>query len=559
MRGEVANTVPEEVEWQFAADDLEAVERWLLENPAVSAAETREISDTYLDTEDWTLYKSGYALRLRKIRKGGKEEAEATLKSLSPGREDGLHRRREISEPLESGTLTKLRRTSGPVGERLRALGARRTIRPIFEIQTRRQAFDLSGDGSSKDSFSGEVVLDTSTVTAEETDPTALYRAEVEIESGAVEDFEWFIEELRAGCGLREAAGSKFAAGLAASGLRAPGAPEKGPVETDGSLPAGEFAFAVLRRQFELFRYHEPGARLGEDPEELHDLRVASRRVRTALRLFKAVLPEEADGLRDELRWVASSLGEVRDFDVQLDSLERWRAGLTGEGDPEALEDLKATLEERRAKSRETMLRLLNSGPYTELVENLGAMLENGAAGGTGSGRPVREIAPEIIRGAYRKLRKAGDRITENSPPEDYHEVRKRARRLRYAVEFLRRVSGKPADEWIQRLKDLQDVLGDHQDAVVARENLRELALSSGTTHGPKLSPHTVFVMGNISWGYAAEEAGLRREFPKVYGEVKGKSRKKLQKKLDEVQAASNKKPKAKGSKSKKSKKGRRK
>ena len=305
-----------------------------------------------------------------------------------------------------------------------------------------------------------------------------------------------------------------------------------------------------------MFRHHEPGTRLGEDPEDLHDMRVASRRMRTALRLFEGVLPEKASGLRDELRWAASALGEVRDFDVQLDSLEQWRAGLSGEGDQKALDDLKATLEERRAKSREKMLRLLNSGRYGELLQGLKALLENGAAEKAGS--PVREVAPGVVKGAYRALRKSGDRITKESPPEDYHEVRKKARRLRYAVEFLRGLYGKPADGMIQHLKALQDVLGAHQDAEVARESLRELALSSGKTRGPKLSPHTVFVMGSISRGYAAEEAALRREFPEAYSKVKGKRRKKLLEKLDEVQAPSgSKKPKSKNSKAKNSKKDR--
>ena len=180
MKDETRNGVPEEVEWQFAADDLEAVERWLLENPAVTVAETREISDTYLDTEDWTLYKAGYALRLRKIGTG----AETTMKSFSSGGEDGLRRRREISERLESGNLKNLRRASGPVGERLRALGVRRTVRPMFEIQTRRQAFDLASESGP----SGEVVLDTSAVKAEERESATLYRVEVEVGPGDVEN-----------------------------------------------------------------------------------------------------------------------------------------------------------------------------------------------------------------------------------------------------------------------------------------------------------------------------------------------------------------------------------
>ena len=102
----------QEIEWQFEAPDLEAVESWLAKHPTTSGVSvlpggTKEITDTYYDTDDWRLYRAGYALRLR--RDGG--SAEATMKSLTPA-EDALRRRREISEPLEGGIET-LKGTSG--------------------------------------------------------------------------------------------------------------------------------------------------------------------------------------------------------------------------------------------------------------------------------------------------------------------------------------------------------------------------------------------------------------------------------------------------------------
>ena len=80
-------------------------------------------------------------------------------------------------------------------------------------------------------------------------------------------------------------------------------------------------AFAVLRRQLAVVRAKEPGTRLGEDPEELHDMRVATRRLRAALSLFEAVLPVRAQVFREELGWLARLLGSVRDLDVQLEGL----------------------------------------------------------------------------------------------------------------------------------------------------------------------------------------------------------------------------------------------
>ena len=83
----------------------------------------------------------------------------------------------------------------------------------------------------------------------------------------------------------------------------------------------GELAFAVVRRQLAVLRDKEPGTRLGEDPEELHDMRVATRRLRAALALFAGVLPVRAQTYREELGWLGRLLGEVRDLDVQQEGL----------------------------------------------------------------------------------------------------------------------------------------------------------------------------------------------------------------------------------------------
>ena len=122
----------QEIEWQFDAD-VGSVEGWLEETPAVSGlrvvpGETKELTDTYYDTEDWRFYRAGYALR---VRRDGKR-VEATMKSLAPPEDGGLKRRREISEPLRSDGPKPLKSARGPVGERLRLLAGARDVRPLF-------------------------------------------------------------------------------------------------------------------------------------------------------------------------------------------------------------------------------------------------------------------------------------------------------------------------------------------------------------------------------------------------------------------------------------------
>ena len=150
----------QEVEWQFDAADLTAVERWLEERssaPAAVRGETKYLTDTYYDTEDWRFYRAGYALR---VRRDG-ESVEATMKALASPEDGGLKRRREISEPLKSGGVKTLKNARGPVGERVRLLSGGGDLRRLFEVRTRRKIFELrpEDEAGEPDGSSGEVVV----------------------------------------------------------------------------------------------------------------------------------------------------------------------------------------------------------------------------------------------------------------------------------------------------------------------------------------------------------------------------------------------------------------
>ena len=220
----------QEIEWQFEAADLETVERWLEEHPCVSglavvSKAVKELADTYYDTEDWRLYRAGYALR---IRRDG-QDAEATMKALAPA-EGALRRRHEISEPLEEETPTA---ASGPVGERLRGLAG--DLRPLFEIRTLRRVFALLPEGPSsvgnvedapdealpREKAAGEISLDETEISGEA--QARLRRVEVEIDAGYHERVEEFVGEMRAALDLRPTRTSKFETGLSAAGLSPPG------------------------------------------------------------------------------------------------------------------------------------------------------------------------------------------------------------------------------------------------------------------------------------------------------------------------------------------------
>ena len=249
-------TDQQEVEWQFDSADLAPIERWLKSNHEdlgifVESGEEKKLTDVYYDTADWKLYRTGYALRIRRL---GPRRSEATLKSLaSAATGDNAQRRREISEPLRGevpGALLSKKRL-GLVGECIKALVGSRELRPLFEIHTRRRAFDLfevetgsvyGSVESQDDGLLGETVHDTAgnilwegvgsrvgEAALDETEiplgdePVRFARVEVEAEvSGAEASLELlkeFAETIEKACGLRPATASKYELGLRAKGL----------------------------------------------------------------------------------------------------------------------------------------------------------------------------------------------------------------------------------------------------------------------------------------------------------------------------------------------------
>ena len=516
-----------EVEWQFESADLESVEAWLRRHSsgtglAVEPEPEEEIADAYYDAEDWRFYRAGYALR---VRKAG-NDTEATMKSLSPA-EGSVRRRREITEPLSDDKPATLGRAPGPVGERARSLLGGRDARPMFGVRTRRQKFALlledpagqSENGASANRVRiGEVALDSSEIPLGGGQESARLRR-VEVEAGAgtapTPELRGFVDEMRRALDLKPASFSKFETGLYATGLSPSGDTEAGPTRIGPAMTLGGVAFAVLRRQFAEMRSHEPGTRIGEDPEELHDMRVATRRMRAAMKVFEGALPERARWLRGELRWVAGALGDVRDLDVQIHGLEASRDG-AGEEGSESLGKILDVMEKRRKEARGRMLGALDSARYERLETSFGEMLRRGPGAGRELARadgrspedePVTSAAPALISARYRKWRKAAKRLDGSSPPEDFHDLRKKGKRLRYALELVREVYGKPVDALIKPLKAVQDDLGDHQDAVVAAEALRELGTATG---GPRISRGAAFTMGVLSERHLREAAGAR-------------------------------------------------
>jgi CHAD domain-containing protein len=279
---------------------------------------------------------------------------------------------------------------------------------------------------------------------------------------------------------------------------------------------------AALDLRLRALMAHDPGTRSGEDIEDLHQMRVSVRRMRAALKAARPLLDAAwADGLRAELGWLGGALGPVRDLDVMLLRLRGEIASLP-EREQKAGGVLVAELEEERAAARAEMLAALEAPRYTALLERLVDAIRLPLP--TPSATQVQPELADLVRAEAYKLRKAVTRAGENPPDEVLHALRIRGKRVRYTGELvepgLRRTPvGKSIKQLLVATAVLQEVLGDHQDACVAEQRIRELLDGLGELPDALV----VFVAGRLverertraeekrgEWRAAWEQVGAR-------------------------------------------------
>jgi CHAD domain-containing protein len=288
---------------------------------------------------------------------------------------------------------------------------------------------------------------------------------------------------LRDRLGLFPNSDDACSAALRVLGLPEPGAPVPAHLRVDPKDQLALAARKVVGQQALKMRANIQGALEDLDPEYLHDLRVATRRLRSALRLFAEVLgPKRCEFLREELNWIGQLLGAVRDLDVFIPNL-KVQARRLGEGGVIA-ELLAEELGRQRAPAREALAAALISRRFLSLMRRLEALASSppprhprGAQGGS-----VTEAAPALIWKAQKRVLMLGRTIGPDSPAADLHRLRILFKRLRYVSEFFREAFADPAAgrdplaDYIEAMVRFQDCLGEHQDAVVAIARIQDLA-----------------------------------------------------------------------------------
>jgi CHAD domain-containing protein len=216
-------------------------------------------------------------------------------------------------------------------------------------------------------------------------------------------------------------------------------------------------------------------------PDSVHRMRVATRRLRSALATFRPLLDRDVtDPLREELKWLAGALGEVRDTEVMHERLTALVAAEPAEavrGDADSR--IERELVHRYEAARVEAMQAMRSPRYHDLLERLDALVAAPPWTESASERAAAALPARVRRDWKRLERRMGSAAAATEPTERaarLHEARKAAKRLRYAGETAVPVHGRDARRLVKRAKRLQTVLGDHHDAVVTQSWLRDLA-----------------------------------------------------------------------------------
>lgn len=404
---------------------------------------TRVFTSTYLDTEDGSLARVGITLRRRL--------------------ENGLSLW-QLKLPAAADRL-ELEQRGGPVGppeEMRRLLAAHLRHGPLHQVaqlRTRRSGVLVSAPAPAEVTIDEVSVLDGRRVRS------SFREIEVELRGGK-----------------RSALDSIGKTLLEAGARTGDGRPKLlRALDRPAEDQPPDAVHARLREQLDTILAHDPGTRLGTDPEALHDMRVATRRLRALLRTIRPLVGGGmTETLRSELGWLGRLLGDVRDLDVLLARLAPEVAEL-GPTDHRAGRALLRRLERERGRRRETLLKELDGARYFALLDELELAASSLPVSGS-------ERLPELAAREFGRTRRAAKLAGDEPNDHVLHELRKRVKHARYAAEL---VEGKAAARFVERAKAFQDVVGAHQDAIVAEETLRGLL-------GPRSTAAQAVVVGRL-------------------------------------------------------------
>jgi CHAD domain-containing protein len=431
----------------------------------------QRLEAVYYDTEDLRLARAGMTLRRRR----GGDDAGWHLK-LPVGGDSGGDSRDEVR--VSDARAGRRRTPPAELVGLTRSVTRGAPLAPVAELATTRRRWRLANDDGR---VLVEVVDDQVSGHTLGASTSGVSWREVEVELGGHGDADLLdrVERRLLEAGVRRSdAGSKLARLL---GERLP-TPTPAP-RLGRKAAAGEVVLAYLREQAEAIQWGDPAVRQ-DAPGAVHQMRVAIRRMRSALQAYGRVIDREATReLTGELRWLAGVLGDARDLEVLH---ARFTHAVQNLPDELIVGPVQARLTRffagREADARTALIAALDSDRYLALLTAIDRLLADPPWARLARRRARREL-PALVARAHRRVAahvQAADRLTAGDERDtQWHEARKASKRLRYAAETVAPVLGKPANRLVKQVKHVQELLGDHQDAAVARPVLREIGIAA--------------------------------------------------------------------------------
>jgi CHAD domain-containing protein len=431
----------------------------LVDGASASDVETLKLTTVYYDTPDLRLTRWRCGLRFR--------EGEGWTVKLPAPSEGEVLTRHELTFPAEGP------HPPAAALDLVRAYVRRSTLVPVARLSTVRRRVRLHDPTGA---VLAEVDDDVVSVVRAGRVASRFREVEVELGAGRQDGFlDPLLERLRdAGAGPTDPTPKH----VRALGPKALEPPEVVAEKIDKKAMVADLIRNVIAGSVASLLRRDPAIRVGDDPEDIHKARVETRRLRTMLRIFRPLLDANwASSLRAELGWLAGEFGGARDRQVLLDRL-RGRAAELPPADRPPLVTITDLLAVETDAALTGLALALRSDRYIDLLERLVAaahaplVIEDGD-------KPAVEAVPPLTARAWRKLRKAVKALSSDPPDSELHQIRIMAKRARYAAEAAEPVVGKRADVFAKYAAELQDVLGEHQDAINAQAWLRSTAAAA--------------------------------------------------------------------------------
>jgi len=507
---------PVEKELKLTLSDPEA-ETAIVEHIRGNGYKVKELKqvrnvDIYLDTFDWTLFKKKLALRYR-TSNGAFMYAIKGIEKM----ENGIAQRIEREISLDGPAAIPSEITAKHIREQIDAMIYPRKLLEQIQIRTDRRPYRVVSPDGAKIELAFDATSFFLRGLHKPRRARKLHELEAELLHGPVNALHSLAALLeKISCGAPSTA-SKLETAIERLNVSIPSKkpPEKYLVRLDDRLDLA--VRKILAYQFSRFREHLPGVHRDIDTEFVHQARVATRRMRSALRLFGDAIPQKTCAyLSGEMQWLGGLFGAIRDLDVFLLNLPIFRQQID-------------RFPERNMKVFDDWIHDHRCGPFEALTQGLHSLRYNNFElrflrflelplpmhpRASLAVKRVREVAPAVIREKFDAVIKQGYRVLENPKMKQFHRLRIQMKRLRYVCEFMAPAYDGALEPFIERTTEIQDCLGEMQDTVFTRGFINILY---SDWKSKLVAPNLIFILGEIYQLQREIADERRKKFSKIW------------------------------------------